>query len=167
MDELNNAEHESCQANNARSEDIASKPSFRGPFKNKRCLIPANGFYEWGMVKGDKIPFYFNLKSGEMFAFAGLYDVWKDVEGKPFKTFTIITTWANHVVDKIHDRMPVILHKQDEDTWADNSTFDLLKLSALMRPYPEVEMESYPVSKAVNSPKSGDTEQLIKPVNPQ
>jgi putative SOS response-associated peptidase YedK len=102
-----------------------------------------------------------------MFAFAGLYDIWKDVEGKSFKTFTILTTQANKVVGKIHDRMPVILHKADEDIWTDNTTLDMMKLSALMRPYADNAMESYQVSKAVNSPKSGDTEALIRPVNSQ
>jgi putative SOS response-associated peptidase YedK len=148
---------------NARSEDVATKPSFRGPFKNKRCLVPANGFYEWGTINNERTPYYFKLKSGQMMAFAGLYDEWKDVEGKVFKTFTILTTQANKVVGKIHDRMPVILHKEDEDTWADSTQLDMLKLSALLQPYADSEMESYPVSKAVNSPKSADTEALIKP----
>jgi putative SOS response-associated peptidase YedK len=136
---------------NAQSEDAATKPSFRAPFKNKRCLIPANGFYEWGTVGGQYQPYYFKLKSGEMFAFAGLYDIWKDVEGKGFKTFTILTTQANKVVGKIHDRMPVILHQKDEVIWTDNATFDLRKLSAVMRPYPDAVLESYPSLSAYHS----------------
>lgn len=130
---------------NARAEDIANKPSFRRPFKNSRCLIPASGFYEWGVINGEKKPYYFQLKSGEMFAFAGLYDTWKDVEQRPIKTFTIITVTANRLVKPIHERMPAILQQEDEDIWADNQFFDGQKLVGLLKSFGGELLQANPV----------------------
>ncbi len=149
---------------NARSEDLTIRPAFRQPFKNQRCLIPATGFYEWGIINGEKQPYFFKLKSGDIFAFAGLYDTWKDAEGFLQKTFTIITTAANQVVSPIHDRMPVILTRSDEAIWSDNSKFDLPHLSTLLKPLENNLLTGYPVSRAVNGFRSADTENFIKPL---
>lgn len=141
---------------NARGEEIAAKPSFRGPLKNRRCLIPASGFYEWKQVGGkQKRPYYIRLKSRTWFCFAGLYDVWRDPAGDEIKTYTIITTTPNDLVGEIHDRMPVILKPDDEDKWADNKTFDpsLLKL---LTSYPANDMVAHPVSTAVSNPRNND-----------
>jgi putative SOS response-associated peptidase YedK len=150
------------QTINARSEELAGKPSFREPFKRGRCLIPASGFYEWAVVGKEKYPYYFRLRSGEMFAFAGLYDTWKDAEGKAIKTYTIITTRANTLVNNVHPRMPVILQRLYEDIWADNSTFDGERLQKMLMPYPAIEMDGWGVSLLVNNTRNNQPE-LIKP----
>lgn len=137
---------------NARGEELPQKPSFRAPLKNKRCLIPATGFYEWDKSGKTKIPYYFKLKHRNIFAFAGLYDIWKDPNGQQIYTYTIITTEANGVVGKIHNRMPVILRRKDEKVWADNSRYEPAALSKLIRPYADEEMDMYMVSTQVNSP---------------
>jgi putative SOS response-associated peptidase YedK len=147
---------------NARSEEISAKPTYRGPLKNKRCLIPATGFYEWDRKGKQKIPHLFLLKNRRTFAYAGLYDIWKDVEGHELYTYTILTTKANSLVGKIHDRMPVILDKEDEEIWANNSDFDFDKLSKLFKPYPDSQMISHRVSQRVNAATNNDPE-LIKP----
>jgi len=101
---------------NAKAETVATKPAFRSSFKTKRCLVPASGFYEWKKLDSKKKqPFYFQLKSQELFSFAGLYDIWKNENGEEHKTYTIITTVANEDVAIVHDRMPVILNKKDEE----------------------------------------------------
>lgn len=139
---------------NARCEDISSKPAFRAPLKNRRCLIPASGFYEWEKLDAKhKQPYYFRLKSREWFCFAGLYDVWKDASGYEVKSYTIITTAANSVVERVHGRMPVILKASDYDTWADNSSYSP-ELLELLKPYPAHDMVAYPISAAVNSPRN-------------
>jgi putative SOS response-associated peptidase YedK len=141
---------------NARAEDINHKPSFRTPLKSKRCLVPASGFFEWHRAGKEKTPYYFKLKDREIFAFAGLYDIWKDVEGKEWWTYTIITTEANGVVAKIHDRMPVILAEKDEQLWVDNTSYNEEKILALLKPYPEKDMTSFRVSTRVNSAQNND-----------
>lgn len=117
---------------NARAESLVEKPSFRGLFKANRCLVPATGFWEWGIVEGKKKPYFFSLKDGTVFAMAGLFEN---------DTYTIVTTTANKLVGKIHERMPVILHREDEETWADNHKFDTPRLMGLLKPYPEEEMK--------------------------
>ena len=104
---------------NARAEGIEQKAFFRASFKDRRCLVPANFFYEWLKLKEDKIPYLIRPTDQDLFAFAGLYDVVKDAEGKPFVTFAIITTEPNEIVAKIHNRMPVILTKIEEEEWLD------------------------------------------------
>src|SRR3989344_1685469 len=94
---------------NARSEGIEAKPAFRKPLRSQRCLIPTSGFYEWKHIEKDKIPFYIKLKGQNIFTFAGIFDIWKDAEGRPLKSFTIITASPNKFMESIHDRMPVIL----------------------------------------------------------
>ena len=136
---------------NARAETVDTKPSFRTAFKKRRCLVLANGFYEWNREdKKNKRPFYIRLKSCEPFAFAGLWEIWGPDN---LETFTIITTEANDLVAQIHDRMPVILHEKDEGTWLDPELQDPVKLKALLKPYPADSMEMYEVSTAVNSSK--------------
>ena len=150
---------------NAKAETVSEKPSFRKPFKNKRCLVLADGFYEWKKPdKKNKIPFRFVLKNREPFAFAGLWDSWKDPNnGHELLTFTIITTSANELMSPIHDRMPVILHEKDESKWLDPEFKDADKLKSLLQPYPSNMMEAYEVSSIVNSPKN-DTPNCIEPV---
>jgi putative SOS response-associated peptidase YedK len=133
---------------NARAEDIDKKPTYSDSLKNKRCIVPADGFFEWD--KKDKQPYRFVLPEG-LFSFAGLWSDWRGI-----RTFTIITTAANSIVGKIHERMPVILHKQDEKKWLETGDLSLLK------PY-EGKMEMFPVSKLVGNPVN-DTEAVIKPV---
>lgn len=149
---------------NARAEGINEKPSFRTPFKKRRCLVLADGFYEWQKPdKKSKIPYYFRLKSGAPFAFAGLWDLW-DKEGEPRATFTIITTENNELMEPIHNRMPVILHEQNEGAWLDPELTDPAKLLPLLKPYPSEEMECYEISTFVNSPKNESAE-CIKPLH--
>ncbi|MCI0526850.1 MAG: SOS response-associated peptidase, partial [Nitrospira sp.] len=141
---------------NARAETVAQKPSFKKSLKHKRCLVVADSFYEWRKVNGGrtKIPMRFVFKSREPFAFAGLWDTWQNPEGGELRSFTIITTGANAVLQPIHDRMPVILRQQDEDLWLDPDLKDVDKLVPLLIPYSSEEMEGYEVSTLVNSPKN-------------
>lgn len=148
---------------NARADSIAVKPSFRAPFKKHRCLVPASGFYEWKQLPDKKIPYYIKLKNDGLFAFAGLYDIWKDAEGKEIFSYTIITTSADDLMKPIHDRMPVILAKSEEDLWLDNSS-SVEDLEKLLDPYPAKEMEVYEVSSNVNNPRN-NSEELIKRVD--
>jgi putative SOS response-associated peptidase YedK len=136
---------------NARAETIADKPAFRSSFKNQRCLVVADGFYEWKKGKV-KIPVYIRLKSGKPFGFAGLYSIWKSPEGGEIYTCTIITTEANEIVSSIHDRMPAIISKEDYDYWLDPNSHDKEKLLSFLKPYDSEAMELYTVSKKVNSP---------------
>jgi putative SOS response-associated peptidase YedK len=149
---------------NARAETIAQKPSFKKPFKERRCLVLADGFYEWKKTerKGLKIPMRFVLKSRMPFAFAGLWDVWQKPGGDRLLSFTIITTEANDLMRPIHNRMPVILHRENEELWLDPELKDFNKLASLLTPYPSDMMESYEVAPLVNSPRN-DTPECIEP----
>jgi putative SOS response-associated peptidase YedK len=144
---------------NARAETITKSPVFRGPFKSQRCLVPASGFYEWQKTAQGKQPYCIRLKDGELFAFAGLYDVWHDAAGNELSSYTVITTAPNDLVAPIHNRMPVILQQEDEDIWLDKET-DSARLLALLVAYPADAMEAYPVSRAVNSPANEGAELL-------
>jgi len=144
---------------NARAETITKSPVFRGPFKSRRCLVPASGFYEWRQTGQGKQPYCIRLKAGELFAFAGLYDVWRNGEGNELYSYTIITTTPNDLVAPIHNRMPVILQQEDEQVWLDNEA-DSARLLALLVAYPADKMEAYPVSRAVNSPANEGAELL-------
>ncbi len=138
---------------NARSETIYEKPAFRQAISSKRCLILADGFYEWRHVNKQTYPYYIRLKNKEAFAFAGIWDSWTNPETQePVKTFSLITTKANSLLEQIHNtqkRMPVILPRENEKTWVQN---DLRKedIQSLMRPYNPEEMEAYPVTRMVN-----------------
>lgn len=152
---------------NARAESVAEKPAYRNSFKNKRCLILADGFYEWRKAGKQSIPFYFSLRSGEAFAFAGLWDDWepKGVSSEPglpgLTTCTIITTNANPLVAQVHPRMPVILRGQAMWDWLVEP--DASKRLSLLQPFDPKLMHSWEVSRAVNSPAQDDPS-LIQPV---
>lgn len=146
---------------NARGESVAEKPAFRAAFKTRRCIVPASGFYEWKKVERGKQPFYFYLKAQPVFGFAGLWEEWRDAKtGEILETCTIITTDANEVLLPVHDRMPVILKAEDYEQWLDQKETDKERLQKLLAPYPADEMESHPVSRAVNSP-TVDAPELI------
>lgn len=139
---------------NARSETAAEKPSFRRAFRNRRCLIPADGFYEWQKAPGGKQPYHIRMRDGRPFAFAGLWESWGR-DGEEIRSCTILTTTANALVGEIHDRMPVILARDAYDVWLDpDSESD--ELAGLLAPYPDEEIEKYPVSRFVNSPRNND-----------
>jgi putative SOS response-associated peptidase YedK len=140
---------------NARSETAPEKPSFRRAFRERRCLIPADGFYEWQRTNGAKQPYYIRMKEGRPFAFAGLWESWKDDGGPEIRSCTILTTKPNALAAEIHDRMPVILPAGSYDAWLDPET-GRDELYGLLAPYPEDEMEAYPVSRLVNSPQNND-----------
>ena len=148
---------------NARSETLAQKPSFRAAFKKRRCLIVADGFYEWKHAGRIKEPFYVQLENGAVFGFAGLWESWKSPDGNIVESCTVITTSANELTRKIHDRMPVILLPADYETWLQDSTPEQ-RLQQLLAPYPAEVMEMYRVSSEVNSPKN-DTPACIRPHN--
>src|SRR5581483_28759 len=149
---------------NARAETLAEKSSFKKSFRERRCLVLADGFYEWCKLKGKRtgVPMRFILKSREPFAFAGLWDAWKRPEGDVLLSFTIITTGANELLRSVHDRMPVILRPQDEDKWLDPDLKNIDHLVPLLMPYPSDMMEGYEVSTLVNSPKN-DVPECILP----
>ncbi|HKV10588.1 MAG TPA: SOS response-associated peptidase [Thermoanaerobaculia bacterium] len=138
---------------NARSEGVAEKPAYKHSFKKKRCLIPTDGFYEWKKEGKAKQPYLIRRHDHKPFAFAGLWSTWRDPEkGVPVETFTILTTDANDFIRPLHDRMPVILEKQDFDLWLDPKFEDAERLQALLQPAPNDILETFPVSKLVNSP---------------
>jgi putative SOS response-associated peptidase YedK len=141
---------------NARAETVSEKPSFRSALRKRRCLIPANGFYEWQQVEGSrqKQPYFIGLQDERLFAFAGLYEQWGSPGGDVLETCTIITTTANELMAPIHERMPVILAEQDYALWLDPSFGEIDRLQALLDPYPASEMKLYPVSSLVNNPKN-------------
>ncbi|MEO7908171.1 MAG: SOS response-associated peptidase [Roseiflexaceae bacterium] len=142
---------------NARAETITKSPVFRGPFKNRRCLVPATAFYEWRKTDQGKQPYCIRLKDAELFAFAGLYDVWQDADGNELYSYTVITTAPNDLVAPIHNRMPVIFRQEDEDAWL-NQESDSARLLSLLKAYPADAMQAYPVSRAVNSPANEGAE---------
>jgi putative SOS response-associated peptidase YedK len=139
---------------NARAETVAEKPSFRSAFKQRRCLIPASGFYEWQKKgTGRKQPFFICPRDGELFSFAGLWERWHDPEGEEVQSCTILTTTANEVMQPIHDRMPVILGQSAEEKWLDpRASADALR--SLLVPYTSAGMEARPVGLWVNNPKN-------------
>ena len=147
---------------NARAETIAEKPSFRSAFRRRRCLIVADGFYEWQRRDKRKQPYYFRVGAGELFAFAGLWEHWQNAAGDEIESCTIVTTDPNDLMQSIHDRMPVILHPQDYDRWLDPAT-DSSRLLELLRPFEANEMQHYPVSLEVNNPRH-DSPNCIQPV---
>jgi putative SOS response-associated peptidase YedK len=138
---------------NARGETVAEKPSFRSAFTKRRCLIVADGFYEWQkLAGGKKQPYYIHFKDDAPFAFAGLWESWNG-EGEAVESCTIITTSANDVMQPLHDRMPVILSAADYDSWLDPTFKDKAALKELLKPCPADWLETYPVSTRVNNPK--------------
>lgn len=148
---------------NARAETIDSKPAFRRLLSSRRCLVPVTGFYEWKASAGGKIPHYIFLRDSDTFAFAGLYDTWKDADGSLLRSYTIITTAPNQLMQTIHNRMPVILPRAAEARWLDPALTDTAALLALLQPYPAEQMDAYPVSTAINRP-GVDGAALIEPL---
>jgi putative SOS response-associated peptidase YedK len=149
---------------NARAETVATKPTFRQAFRSKRCLVLADGFYEWKRAGKSKVPHWIGLKSGAPFAFAGIWSTVHDPSGHPYTTFAILTTEANAVVAQIHSRMPVILHARDEATWL-NQRCPLDEAQALLAPFPAELLTFYEVSPRVNSP-AYNTPEALHPVSP-
>lgn len=138
---------------NARAETVASKPSFRQAFKKRRCLVVADGFYEWQKADGKKQPYYIHLKNDQPFGFAGLWERWNR-EGKGIQSCTIITTEPNELMKPIHNRMPVIVQQEDYDRWLNPAFEDGKALQQVLRRYPTELMEAYPVSTVVNNPRN-------------
>ena len=135
---------------NARSETAASRPSFREPLQNRRCLIPADGFYEWQRAGKMKQPFCFEVTDGTLFAFAGLWDRWQSPDGRIIETCAILTTTANELLTGIHDRMPVIVARDHYDRWLDPAMQDAPSTASLLKPFDSKLMRCYPVSAQVN-----------------
>ena len=149
---------------NARGETLAEKPSFRGSYRHKRCLILADGYYEWKSVAGrkTKTPYFIHMHDRKPFAMAGLWDHWESPDGSSLNTCTIITTAPNELMQSIHDRMPVILHPRDYDKWLDTAPQTPENLDPLLKPFPTEEMTAYPVSTLVNK-VTNDRPELVVP----
>ncbi|MBU1193182.1 MAG: SOS response-associated peptidase [Gammaproteobacteria bacterium] len=148
---------------NARADTLAKKPAYRDPVKQRRCLIAADGFYEWKKTGSTKQPYFIRLRGGQPCAFAGLWDHW-EIEGEPaIESCTIITCDANQLVAGIHDRMPVILPPRLYDSWMNPKLTYMNALSDLLKPYPDTLMEAWPVGRSVNNPKN-DSADLLEPV---
>jgi putative SOS response-associated peptidase YedK len=151
---------------NARSETLSEKPSFRGPYKYHRCLIPSNGFYEWKKLPGSnkKLPYFIQLKNNQVFAFAGLWDEVQTNDGSLIKTCTIITTTPNSLIATIHNRMPVILPKEHHSLWLDPNPTPPSDLQKYLMSFPAEEMIATPVSPYVNNPIN-DSPVCIEPIS--
>ncbi|HWS24841.1 MAG TPA: SOS response-associated peptidase [Anaerolineales bacterium] len=149
---------------NARSEGISEKPSFRGPFKYKRCLVPADGFYEWKAFPGEKrkAPYYFHALDKKPFAIAGLWDEWLGTDGSMIRSLTLITTAANDLLKQYHDRMPVILEPKNYEEWLYTDSARANNLLGLLKPLTAFPLATYRVSDLVNAPNN-DLQACINP----
>ncbi|MBN1764603.1 MAG: SOS response-associated peptidase [Sedimentisphaerales bacterium] len=150
---------------NARAETVSEKPAFRESFKNKRCLIPADGFYEWHKKDKTSRPYFIRMQYNEPFAFAGLWQQWQSPDQQTRKTCAILTIHANSLLEPIHPRMPVIIPPENYDLWLDTTLSTTDRLQKLLHPYPPEKMNCFAVSPLVNSPQH-DSPQCIEPVNP-
>jgi putative SOS response-associated peptidase YedK len=139
---------------NARAETAAEKPAFRIPFRQRRCLVPADGFYEWQKQGDRKQPYCIRLKDGKPFAFAGLWDAWRTPENEVLESCTILTTDANDLLRPVHDRMPVILQPRDFDRWLDTRLQNPEDVQSLLRPFAAESMTAFRISSYVNSTKN-------------
>ncbi len=148
---------------NARAERLAEKPAFRGALRSRRCLIAADGFYEWQKLDGRKQPHFIRLRGGRPFGFAGLWERWAPAGAEPLESCTIVTTAPNELLAPLHDRMPVILERGDFASWLDPGVRDAAAVTPLLRPYPAEEMEAYPVGLRVNNPANDDPD-CIEPL---
>jgi putative SOS response-associated peptidase YedK len=150
---------------NARAETLLEKPSFRTAFRRRRCLIPADGFYEWMQQPGSKTktPMLIRMQSGKPFAFGGLWESWNSPDGSQILSCAIITTAPNPLMEAIHNRMPLILPETAYDVWLDPAEARGDTLQALLQPYPAHEMEAFPVSTLVNSP-ANDVPECVLPI---
>ena len=148
---------------NARAETLESKPSYRDPFRKRRCIIFADGFYEWKGTGKTRIPYLIRFESGEPFAMAGLWDRWRDTRtGRDLLSSTIVTTAANALIADIHDRMPVILEPGAYGLWLSHAPAPGTELAACLRPFDDARMEAYEVSRLVNNP-SNESSECIRP----
>ena len=147
---------------NARAETVAEKPAFRNALKKRRCLVLADGYYEWQKTPVGKRPYRIIMKSGEPFAMAGLWETWKDHQGKVVPSCTIITTAANDFLAPIHDRMPVILPREMEELWLDPVTDDAAVLTGILTPYSDDGMDAYEVSTLVNYARNDGPEVIAR-----
>jgi putative SOS response-associated peptidase YedK len=143
---------------NARSETARTKPAFRDALQSRRCLIPADGFYEWRKIGKTKQPYCFEVGEAELFAFAGIWDCWKDPRGNTVETCSILTTTPNAVTSAVHDRMPVILDPDSYDLWLDLGMRDVNLVSELLKPCDARLMQCYPVSTRINDVANDDEE---------
>ena len=150
---------------NARAETLAEKPSFRSALTRRRCIIPADGFYEWKTVGKKKQPYRIHRNDDALFAFAGLWEEWTSPDGSPLRTCTIVTVEANELMTDIHGRMPAILRAEDEARWLDRSEKSVPNLLSLLVPYPDDDIEAYTVSTLVNSAANEDPA-CVTPLEP-
>jgi putative SOS response-associated peptidase YedK len=148
---------------NARSESVAEKPAFKAAFRNRRCLVPADGFYEWKRLGRVRQPYFFRMSDRRLFAFAGLWDRWEGPDNQTMDSFTVLTVDANELVAPVHDRMPLILAEQDYDLWLDTAIKKPELLEPLLREYPANLMIGYPVSGRVNK-SDCEGHDLIEPL---
>jgi putative SOS response-associated peptidase YedK len=149
---------------NARSETVHEKPAFRRAIRSRRCIVPAQGFYEWQTTTtAGKQPFYLSMRDGSPLAFAGIWETWQSPDGANLETFAILTTGANSLMAPIHDRMPVMLQRHDFDLWLDLTQLDPHELRRLYQPFPAELMQSWRVSRLVNS-TANDSEECIRPL---
>jgi putative SOS response-associated peptidase YedK len=149
---------------NARAETVADKPAFRSAFRHRRCLVPADGFFEWKkLTPKEKQPYFITLKNKEPFAFAGLYEWWIPREGPRLETFTIITCAPNKLTAALHDRMPVILGRESWSAWLGEQLLSPSKLQDMLKPFPADRMECWPVDKRVGN-VANDEPDLVKPI---
>ena len=148
---------------NARSETAATKPAFSDALKFQRCLIPADGFYEWQRTGRARLPYCFEVREGALFAFAGIWDRWKDPTGKILETCSILTTTPNAVTSAVHNRMPVILEPYDYDRWLSPAIQDVGGVSTLLKPYDARLMRCYPLGTRIND-AANDDEECSRPI---
>lgn len=148
---------------NARAETAAEKPSFRKSLTHRRCVVFADGFYEWKRDRKDKQPYYIRFKDHRPFVFAGLWERWEKDSDQPLESCAMFTTGPNTIMAPIHHRMPVILHPNDYDRWLDATLQDAQQLTAMLQPYPSGDMEAFPISNLVNNPRN-ESPQCINPL---
>ncbi len=146
---------------NARGESVASKPAFRAAFRQRRCLVPATGYYEWKVADGGKQPYLIRLKSGELFSFAGLWERWNGPEGE-VRSFTIITTEPNALMARIHDRMPAIIPREHYARWLDPALQDPAEIQPMIASYPAGALQAIPIGRQINNACNQGPE-LIEP----
>jgi putative SOS response-associated peptidase YedK len=146
---------------NARADTVTTKPAFKNAFKQRRCLIPADGFYEWKKIGSDKQPYRILLRDEKIFSMAGLWEAWNSPDGEKIFSCSIITTEPNELMVDIHDRMPMILSREDEKKWLDKNQ-SVKDLKAMLQPFPAERMRAYPVSKVVGNVKNQGNELIVE-----
>jgi putative SOS response-associated peptidase YedK len=165
LPEWSKTPHSRYQMINARAETVADKPAYRAAFRQRRCLVPATGFFEWRRQGGQKQPYNIQWQGGELMAFAGLWEQWRSEDAtQRIESFTIIVTDANDAIRPLHDRMPVILDPGDFPRWLDPGPVDPAELQVLLKPAPSASITSYPVSRMVGNPANDDPE-CVAPID--